>query len=253
MRRALASDWVKMRRTWILPLVALGPAGVVLLTALRYAAGYRGIVVPGASAANWALLIQNTGHLQMPALVLGVALLAALLAGLDHDGQVWKQLLAAPVPRGRFYLSKAVWLAALLGAAATLSTVGTLLLGFALGFRAPVPWGGILVAGYYPYLAAWGIMGIQLFLSLLGGNQALALTLGVVGMIMSGLSDALAPAGIAQAAHWAVFVPWVYPSLSAITHGAVQHPQALYVFCGLAVGAACTLLGSGAFAARGVR
>lgn len=242
MKRALASDWIKMRRTWVVPLVILGPLGVVGLTAIR-------------SATNWPLLIQNIGHLLMPSLVLGVALLAALIAGIEHDGHAWKQLFAAPVPRGRLYVSKLLWIECLLGISATLGAVGTIMLGVALGFHAQVPWGSILIEFYYPYLAATGMLAVQLAVSMLLPNQAFAITLGVLGVIASGLCDALTPAAIARAAHVVPFlpVPWIYPSLSAITHGTVQHPQVAFVVSGLVLGAAVTWVGNWAFAAREVQ
>ncbi|WP_157067181.1 ABC transporter permease [Alicyclobacillus shizuokensis] len=253
MNGALVSDWIKMRKTWIKILVILGPFGVISLNAVRYALNYHGIVRPGDDAYNWALLIQNISHLLMPTLMLGIALLASLLSGLEHQGHAWKQLLALPVSRVQLYLSKFIWIAGLLAISATLCAVGTILLGFAFGFTPHVPWAGILEECYYPYLAAYGVIAIQLLLSVLVANQSFAITLGVLGMIISGLSDALSPDGLTHAGHWAPFVPWVYPSLSALTHGAVQHVDFAYVVYGLLAGGLLLALGTGLFARKEVK
>ncbi|WP_052353829.1 ABC transporter permease [Neobacillus jeddahensis] len=252
MKSALMSDWIKMRKTWIKVLVILGPFGVITLNALRYLQSYDAIVKPGDDAFNWALLIQNISHLLMPSLILGIALLTSLLAGLEHQGQAWKQLLALPVSRVQIYMSKFIWVTGLLAISATLCAVGTFGIGFAFGFTTHIPWVQVLQECYYPYFAAFGIIAIQLCLSLLIANQSFAITLGVLGMIVSGLTNALAPDGFNHAETWARWIPWTYPSLSAITHGTVQHIHFIYVIYGLVVGAAMVVLGMALFVRKEV-
>lgn len=253
MKNALMSDWIKMRKTWIKVLVILGPFGVVSLNALRYLQNYHGIVKPDNDAFNWALLIQNISHLLMPSLMLGVALIASLLAGLEHQGHAWKQLAVLPVSRVQIYVSKYIWVAGLLAISAALCAVGTFGIGFAFGFKTHIPWVQILQECFYPYFAAYGVIAIQLLFSLLFANQSFAITLGVLGMIISGLTDALSPEGMVHAETWARWVPWTYPSLSALMHGTVQHINFMYVIYGLLVGTAMTVLGIGLFVRKEVQ
>ncbi|MFD1677989.1 ABC transporter permease [Alicyclobacillus fodiniaquatilis] len=253
MNEALMSDWIKMRKTWIRFLVILGPLGVIALNAARYAASYQSIVTPGADAQNWALLIQNVDHLLLPSLMLGITLLTSLLSGLEHRGHAWKQLLALPVSRSRIYMSKFILIAGLLAVSSTLCAIGTLCLGFAFGFTTHVPWLHVLGECYYPYLASYGVLAIQLLLSMLMANQSFAITLGVLGMIISGLSDALTHDSLTHAWHWARFVPWVYPSLSAATHATIQYLDIKYVICGLIASAVWLLLGSWGFTHKEVK
>lgn len=249
---ALRSEWIKMRKTWIKILVILGPAGVVSINALRYIQSYHTVVKPGNNEFNWALLIQNISHLLMPSLMLGITLIATLLAGLEHQGHAWKQLFAMPVPRFQLYLSKFLWLAGLLAISSTLCVMGTLGIGITFGFTSHIPWMNVLLECFYPYFAAFGIMAFQLLISVLFSNQTFAITIGVFGVIISGFSDALSPDGIVQAGSWAPFIPWVYPSLSAITHATVQHLDFHYVVYGIGVGLLLVGLGSHFFARKEV-
>jgi len=203
MMGVLASDLIKFRKTWIKALVLLGPFGVVSLTGVRYALNYHGMVHPD-SQASWPMLIQNINFLLIPTLVLGVALMASLMTGMEHQGHTWKQLLALPIPRYKILLSKFVWLIAFVAVACALAVVGTVLLGWMLGFHPHVPWQSVLQEGFFPYLASYALIAIQILLSVLVSNQALSISVGVMGVIAS-FARGLIP-------NW---VPWVYPSRAA--------------------------------------
>lgn len=252
MKGALLSDGIKIRKSWIPFLTVLGPFGVVGLNAMRYMLGHGRVVVPGQDRHNWALLIQNTDHLLMPTLILGVALLTSMLLGMEHQARAEKQLLALPVSRHAVYISHFVWVAGLLAISATLCALGTLTIGLAFGFSSHLAWLAVLAECYYPYLASFGIIAIQLLLSTLWANQAVAITFGVLGMVLSALFDAITPQSLHQAFHIAVFVPWIYPSFSALTHGTVQYLDLSYVISSLVVSAVVLTLGSMLFAHKDV-
>ncbi|WP_368780994.1 ABC transporter permease [Alicyclobacillus fastidiosus] len=78
-------------------LVFLGPIGVVSLTGVHYAVSFEEMFHTGVN--NWPYLIQNINFLLIPALILGLTLIASLMTGMEHQGNTWKQLLAMPVPR----------------------------------------------------------------------------------------------------------------------------------------------------------
>jgi len=165
--------------------------------------------------------------------------LASMMSGLEHEGNMWKQLIALPISRVRLYLSKFVWLAGFLACSGALCAIGTVILGLALGFGTHVPWMTVLQEGFYPYLAAYALISIQLLLSILVSNQSIAITLGVIGVI----------AGIA--AHVIPFwVPWVYPVLA--TPLQLNNPIH-YVVYGLAAGLVILCFGASLFVRREVR
>lgn len=252
MKNALKSDWIKMRKTWIMVLIVLGPFGVIALNAMRYMHGNHVAVNSSEDAFNWALLIQNISHLLMPSLMLGIALITSLLVGLEHQGHTWKHLLSLPVSRVQIYVSKFIWITGLLAISATLCAIGTFAIGFTFGFTTHIPWIKVLQLCYYPYFAAYGIVAIQLFLSLHFSNQSIGITLGVLGMIASGLTNALAPDALAHAETWARWIPWTYPSLSSISHGTVQHINFIYVIYGFVVAFGIVSLGISLFMRKDV-
>ncbi|QQE80078.1 ABC transporter permease [Alicyclobacillus sp. SO9] len=216
--RAIAADWVKLRKTWITFLVFLGPFGVILVNTLRFTLGYKWLIQ---QPDKWGAVMNSVNVVLIPTLVLGIAVLASMMNSIEYQGHMWKQFLVLPVPRYVLYLSKFFWLIAFLAVSATLAVVGTWLLGLGLGLPRQIPWALILKDGFYPYLASYGIIAFQLLLSTLFNSQVYALIAGVVGFIAS--TTTLLP-------KW---VPWVYP---AIASPVSPHYSAVFVLYGIGFG-----------------
>lgn len=203
---ALKSDWIKFQHTWILALVFLGPIGVASLTGVHYAVSYHEMVQPGAN--NWPMLVQNINFLLIPALILGLTLLASLMTGMEHQGNTWKQLLALPVPRWKLYLSKLIWLVLYLVLSSALAFVGTLIDGYLIGFaHQSIPWQALFQEGFAPYVASYALIAFQLILSVMIANQSFAISAGIIGVIVS-FAYEISPV----VPKW---VPWVYPGAAA--------------------------------------
>jgi hypothetical protein len=107
--RVLLAETLKMKRTIALAMVAIIPVSVGILTLIYMAArarlspeGYTGTgqrlwtELAYSNLLIWALLM----------LPLFITLETALIAGLDHAENQWKNLLARPVPRWTFYVAK---------------------------------------------------------------------------------------------------------------------------------------------------
>lgn len=203
---ALKSDWIKFQHTWILALVFLGPIGVVSLTGVHYAVSYHEMVQPGVN--DWAALVQNINFLLIPALILGLTLLASLMTGIEHQGHTWKQLLALPVPRLKIYCSKFIWLLLYLVVSSALAFIGTIIDGYLIGFaHQPIPWHAVFQEGFAPYLASYALIAFQMLLSVLIANQSFAISAGIIGVIVS-FANVIAHV----VPKW---VPWVYPGGAA--------------------------------------
>lgn len=203
---ALKSDWIKFQHTWILPLAILGAAGVNSLTGVHYLVSWHEMVPPGEN--HWPGLIQNVNFLTIPALVLGVGLLASLMSGMEHQGNTWKQLLALPVSRFKIYGSKFIWLLLYLVFASILTIIGTIITGDLLGFASqPIPWHAVLQEGFGPYIASYALIAIQLLLSVLIANQSFAISAGIIGVIIS-FANVIAHVV-------PTWLPWVYPGEAA--------------------------------------
>ncbi|MDF2921385.1 MAG: permease [Paenibacillaceae bacterium] len=181
-RRLLAAELLKLRRTMVWVLVFLGPFGVVALTAVNFGLRYDYLVNLYRNDL-WGGLLRNIAELTPLALLLGATLLASMLAGYEHRTNAWKQLLAMPVSRFAVFGAKFLTCALLLALSSVLLAVGTCLLGGFLGFGWSAPVAGILRISFYPMLASYAIAALQLWLSVVIKNQAFPMMAGIAGTI----------------------------------------------------------------------
>lgn len=182
-RRLVAADMLKLRRTMALVLIFLGPVGVVALQAVNFSLRYNYLTELYADDL-WQGLLDNTAVLASMAFLLGATLVASLMAGYEHRTNAWKQLLALPVSRFQVFVSKAIVCTILLVVSSTLLTGGVYLLGLLLGFGGQAPLLGIVETGFYPLLGGFAIVTLQLWLSVVFKNQAIPLTVGIVGTMI---------------------------------------------------------------------
>lgn len=182
--RVLASDFVKIRRTMIVFLLFFGPFGVIGLQALNFGLRYDYLVKEYADDL-WGGFLSNIQFLAAPALLLGLTIVISMIAGYEHQLNSWKQLLALPVTRFSVMASKFLLNFLLLLVSCILLAAGAVLLGLALGFGSGIPWGDVARMAFYPFVAALPIFTLQLWLSVTMKNQAIPLTVGIVGTILS--------------------------------------------------------------------
>ncbi|MCR8846285.1 ABC transporter permease [Paenibacillus sp. SC116] len=184
LKRAFASDWLKLRHTWIVALVFFGPMGVIGLQAFNWGLRYD-YLTDRYAGYLWETLIKDVHFLSIPALLLGITLVASMLAGMEHQHGSWKQTLALPIRRRTVYISKWLVCQTLMLLACILLMSGTVLLGYLLGFGGNIPWDSLLARSYYPWLTAGPILALQLWLSVSTANQTIPLSIGIVLSIMS--------------------------------------------------------------------
>ncbi|OMI30726.1 MrsG [Bacillus haynesii] len=115
---------------------------------------------------------------------LAVTIIASIIANIEHQTNSWKQTLSLPVSRVGIYLSKYIWLFNSLLLTATIFAIGMVVLGKALGFEGPIPWGLLFGDGYVMLLTALPIMSFQLWLPITFKNQAFAILIGTVSSIV---------------------------------------------------------------------
>ncbi|MNJ52235.1 ABC-2 family transporter protein [compost metagenome] len=133
----------------------------------------------------WGGLIGNIELFVPMALFLGCTLISSLVANVEHQMSSWKQLLALPISRSAVFIAKFTLCVLLLTASCLLLPICTVGLGYLLGFQTPLPIWELLRMGFYPYLAAWPLLALQLWLSLTFRNQAIPVSLGVAAAILS--------------------------------------------------------------------
>lgn len=237
MRRILASDLLKIRKRMILFLAVLGPAGVIGLQAVNW--GLRYDYLTKRYAGNlWGTLINDVRFLALPTLLLGLAILCSMIANIEHQSNAWKQTLALPVSRIGVYTSKFIVAAALLLGSSVLLGAGTVVLGLCLKFGTGIPFLYLLKMALYPYLASMPFIALQIWLSVIVKNQAVPLTIGILGMVVTSSVGSKVP-------EW---VPWKWPSLMN------RWDRPLYsALAGVAAGLLLYLIGSIDFHKRDVK
>lgn len=240
--RILSAEMLKIKRKLIWLLVVIGPLGVVGLQVLNYSLRWDWMVRPDNSSKLWEYAINDVNTLALPALLIGLAIVASMTAGIEHQMNAWKMTLALPVKKRQVFAGKFLLTALLLLVSSTLLAILTLIFGLvlssAMGLDGPVPFGELLRGAFYPYLAAMPFIALQSWLSVTMSNQGVPLTVGIVGMIVSMF-------GALRFPDW---VPYKWPAYVN------EWPHPLYaVGAGLALGLIVFLLGMGEFVRKDVK
>src|SRR5689334_17722501 len=150
--RVLHAEALKMRRTIAWKMAVLAPGIVVVLAFFAaWQAPFSTISRFGRDQ-EWAALTRFCMRLwAILMLPLYIVLQSALLAGLDHAGGQWRSILARPLPRWTFYVTKLTFVIGLAVCGSTVLALGIALDGAvlprlqpAVAFGGPIPWGMIL-------------------------------------------------------------------------------------------------------------
>jgi len=240
-----AAELIKMRRTWLLPLALLGPLGVTLLGVILFLLRGEYLLAPFLKGAKsgWLVVADQMGMVHIFSIGLGAALLASMLADLEHRSDTWKQMFSLPLSRAGAYAVKLCWGAALLALSSALMSMGyaALMTWQRLG---PLPWETLARAAWLPWLGVLPLFGFQLLISTLVRNQAAPLALGVVTP-MFGMGLSALPA----------WLPWRLPTeamMNAVSGGIAGVGGNASASLGVAVIAALAVAWTVAFATVGV-
>ena len=204
--RALHAELLKLKRTlafrviFVLPfLVALLQFFIVLRTK-KFPQGFKLWETIGTSSLQiWAVFM-------MPLLI---ALVTALLNGIEHSDKQWKHLFALPVPRSSIYLSKFVVAQGLmfistfvLGLLVVVVGVASTYLKPELANAEPVPFLWIARQTACVWLASWLIIAIHTWISMRWAGFPIALGAGIGGTFF---------ALFAASASLGKYYPWLLP------------------------------------------
>jgi len=188
--RLILSDLMKHRRTWVGPLALLGPFGLVLMGVIDFALRPEWVEKEVARSGAWMTVMSQMGLLDVAAITLGVGLLCSMVFDVDHRSLAWKQLFALPVSRVGVYLVKLGVVMMLLLAASILAAVGVYGIWQWLDLGM-MPWIRLAQFAFLPWFCAFPLVALQGLLSAHVRNQAVALTLGVAGVVAALFGAAL--------------------------------------------------------------
>ncbi|KAB8137845.1 permease [Gracilibacillus oryzae] len=229
------SDLLKIKRKGLLFLTILGPFGVVALQMVNY--GVRKGYLLDQSDNDWQYYLLNISTFTPLAIVLGIVILTSFIASIENETNAWKQLMALPVSKLSVYLSKFTVITLLLFLSSLLLMVFTLSYGLTLGLGEDIPYIEILKYSFYPFLAALPVLALQLWIATVSTNQAIPITIGVVGVIFAYSAFVLPD--------WMI---WKWPSLMN-----QWDKPFINAFLGLGVGSILYLVGMMDFNRRDVK
>jgi hypothetical protein len=252
--RVLYAESLKMKRTIALALVVIAPFAVGTLILFVAAQAPFSMLRPNIPGNKWTPLARlNLLVWAVLMLPLFITLETALIAGLDHAENQWKNLLARPVPRWTFYVAKLLIVMAMTAASTVVLLCGVLVAGAILPrlplsvevrFGLPVPWADMLRQGSQVAGLAFLMLTIQHWVSLRWRAFSVAIGVGILATVASYLMLAAGLGG------WEQYFPWSLPML-VIAKTPQNIEAALWI--GGAAGLAVAVAGCWDFCRRDVK
>lgn len=181
MNGVIASDAIKLKRTFINPIAYLYPI-IVLFGALIIVASQKSNLLEQNND-MWSSMIVIVHFLIMFVVPIKLTIIISNLINVEHQTNAWKMILALPIRKSSFYFSKLFYILKVCMISGLLLFVGFILIGKILGFENSPPYLTLLQEAFYPYLGAFPIITFQLWLSIQFKNQAFPITIGIFGAI----------------------------------------------------------------------
>lgn len=205
MKALLATEWLKLRKTNIMPFVLLGPV-LVFIIALNV----------NVSAPEWtgikyiyALLNANLayGVLILP---LMSGLLATLICRYEHQAGGWKQLFALPTTRGKVYAAKFAVVSFIVLLMQLLVLLALLAVGLIKQYGEPIPLELLLRVTVGGWGATLPLIALMLWLSTMFHSLAAPFAVNVIFTI---------PNMLVLNSKYAPYYPWSQPFLMMNIYG----------------------------------
>src|SRR5699024_6091340 len=169
---------------WFLCLI--GPLGVIALQMINY--GLRKDYLFQNTDNRWQQYISNVHSFTPLAIILGIVVLTSFMATIEDETNAWKQLFALPVSKQEAYLSKYTVISCLLFISSVILLLFTYFYGITLGLGQDIPYLQIIQYSLLPFFSSLPVLRLQLWLSIVCKNQAIPITIGVLGVILAFLS-----------------------------------------------------------------
>ncbi|CUU49734.1 ABC transporter permease [Clostridium beijerinckii] len=149
----------------------------------------------------------NVLYLFLPfMMLLTITILSSIIAEIEHKAGAWKVIFSLPLRQSKIYICKLIWIILFMLETCSLSIVGLIIL-WLIYTSEPLPFIFLVKQVIGCFLASFTALTIQLFISISISNQAIPLTIGVIG----GASSLTLARSKIEYLHW---LPWTYPSLA---------------------------------------
>jgi hypothetical protein len=151
--------------------------------------------------------IFNALYLFLPFIMLLTAtMLTSIVAEIEHEAGAWKVIFSLPLRQSKIYICKLIWIILFMLETCSL-IIGGLTMLWLIYTSDPLPFMFLVKQVIGCFLASFTALTIQLFISIRISNQAIPLTIGVIG----GVSSLTLARSKIEYLHW---LPWTYPSLA---------------------------------------
>ena len=246
--RSLRAELLKLRRTPAFWIAFAAPALVIILALLMYYERSAYYVKQGGPL--WASLQKSAFVLwSVLMLPLYITLETALLAGMEHGEDRWRNLLAMPVPRWSVYFAKLVIPCAMVLLSSLMLQLGCLLDGVilrrirpVLRFPDPIPWTGAFTAAAVTLTAALLVIAIQHWVSLRLPAFAASVGFGVAATITGAI--------VINSGRYGPWWPWCLPAQLLATKPEVVAHSLWYSSIGAVI---VSVIGAVEFSRREIR
>jgi hypothetical protein len=249
--RVLRVEALKLKRTIALKMVLIAPAVVSLL--ILFVASQTPFSTVRRGDPWMALLRSNLIVWAALMLPLFITLEAALVAGVDHAENQWKNLFARPVPRWTWYVAKLLVLVAMTLASTAMLIAGVAAAGLVLPwiqpqlhFAFPIPWAPLLGRTMQVTGLVFLALTIQHWVSLRWKSFPVATGVGIVATV----AGYLMVVGSRQGSGWIEYFPWALPMIAI---GPAPHNIPALLWISGAAGLVVTALGCADFCRREVK
>lgn len=212
--RSLRADTIKLKKTPVFWLALLGGVFVTGLLFILHYFSVEELNKPDTNPWNFYCSFGMT-FVSVLLVVPFVVLVTSSIMFPEHKAESDKYLYSLPLPKSRFYFSKAVVLMGIIAWTYLIFFSAHLLAGWILGFLRPeyefhqnVPqtahFGKILV---HSYISVLGVVGLHYWMSVRWKNFIIPIGIGLCGYIISVMLSA------AQRFDLAIFFPYSYPAM----------------------------------------
>jgi lantibiotic transport system permease protein len=181
MNNVIASEKIKLRRTFLIPISYIYPVIVILMSFLIISIQKENLVTQHDNM--WESMVVVTHYLYMFAIPLAITLITSNLINIEHQTNSWKLLFSLPIKRSNYYFSKLMYILFLCIASALIMFIGLIVIGLVLNFELRIPFLLLLKESFYPYIGALPIITFQLWLSMKFINQIYPIAIGVFGSV----------------------------------------------------------------------
>jgi hypothetical protein len=241
--RAMSSELLKLKRTLALRLAVGAPLAVVILTFMISSQRRAATTAEVNPLLGFAQLNLTTWTIIV--LPLYAALAATLVAGIEHQHDNWKHLLALPVSRVSIFAAKWLALAGLLLVSALALPLMIVAAAWTLRAMQPalrdaaIPAVLVTARSLQVFCAAGWLASIQMWVSLRWRSQIVGLALGIIAIMV--LLGGVARAGLGTIVVY--LYPWALPPTAMARMWEIHADRLLVAMWGIAGGAIVAALG----------